>query len=439
MNALRALPKVDSLSRSGGLSLFPLRVRVEAARLAVAEARAQIQAGTVLEGPNVEAIAVRIAQTLTEWSLRPSINLSGVILHTGLGRARLAPSVVEHLTGVALSHSLVELDDETGKRGDRQAHVRTMLRELTGAEDAHVVNNAAAAVILSLTALAKDREVVLSRGQMVEIGGSFRMPDIVRASGCRLVEIGTTNKTRINDYESAIGPETGAVLRCHTSNFKIIGFTGQPSLKEIVQVAHAYGVPCVDDMGTGCIVDTASLGMVKVPTIQDSVDAGADVVTGSGNKLLGGPQAGLVLGKATLMEQIRCHPLARAVRVDKLTLAALEATLQLYRQGREREIPTLRYISRSLDEVRALAARLANSAAGSVVEEGITEVGGGSAPGTGVRTWRVGLAGEGPDALLALLRESGIIGRVENDRVWLDPRTLDETEVDQVCEVLRCL
>jgi len=438
MDPLRTLPKVDVLSRSPALAEFPERIRIEAARAAIDESRANIRSGAP-SAVALEELALQYARRMTERTLAPAINMSGVVLHTGLGRARLAPAAVEQLREVAANHSFVEFDETTGKRGDRQEHVRGLLRELTGAEDAHVVNNAAAALVLTLTCLAKDRDVVLSRGQMVEIGGSFRMPDIVRESGCRLIEVGTTNKTRLSDYESAMGETTGAVLRCHTSNFKIIGFTGQPPLKEIVRVAHAFGAPCIDDMGTGCIVDTSAFGMVKVPTVQDSLREGADVVTASGDKLLGGPQAGLILGKTAFVANIRRHPFARIVRVDKLTLAALQATLALYRQGREREIPTIRYLSRPLEEVRSLAERLAAAREGSVVEEGVTEVGGGSAPGTGVPTWRVGLEGDNADALLDRLRRAQVVGRIESGRVWLDPRTLDEGEIEQVLEVLRSI
>ncbi len=439
MDPLRALPKVDALSRAATLDEFPERVRVEAARQAIAETRRAIQSGARLNGHTLEDMAAEKARGMIARSLMPAINLSGVILHTGLGRARLAPAAIEHIALVAANHSVLEIDTETGKRGDRQDHVRSLLCELTGAEDALVVNNAAAAVVLTLSALARDREVVLSRGQMVEIGGSFRMPEIVRESGCVLVEVGTTNKTRLSDYEAAIGDQTGAVLRCHTSNFKIIGFTEQPELTKIARLAHDRGVPCVDDMGTGCIVDASLFGMVKVPTIQDSLEGGADVVTASGDKLLGGPQAGLIVGRTEYVGRIKKHPLARAVRIDKLTLAALEATLRLYLQGREREIPTIGYLSRPLEEVRRLAEALAGVVSGSVIDEGVTEVGGGSSPGTGVKTWRVGLPQRPADAIAKRLRLNGIIARIEDDRVWLDPRTLDESEVETVCEVLKSI
>lgn len=439
MDSLRSLPKVDALSRAPELADFPERIRVEAARRAIGEMREAIKRGAAPNGQAPQSRALAIAKELAGMSLRPAINLTGVILHTGLGRARLAKSVADHVAEIASQHSLLEIDADSGKRGDRQEHVRALLQSLTGAEDALVVNNAAAAVVLSLSALARGREVILSRGQMVEIGGSFRMPEIVEESGCRLVEVGCTNKTRLSDYEAAIGNETGAILRCHTSNFKIVGFTEQPSLDEMSRLAHAYGLLALDDMGTGCIVDTSRFGLPKLPTIRDSIAAGADVVTASGDKLLGGPQAGLILGKTAYLDPIRRHPLARAFRVDKLTLAALEATLRLYLDGREAEICTVAYLSRPLDEVRSLARALCDAAKGGTVEEGVTEVGGGSAPGTGIPTWRVGIQVRDAEATLKILRNANIFARIESGKVWLDPRTLEMNELQGVSEVLRSI
>ncbi|HVT12959.1 MAG TPA: L-seryl-tRNA(Sec) selenium transferase [Fimbriimonadaceae bacterium] len=439
MDSLRSLPKVDSLSRAKELAGFPERIRVAVARQVIEEMRQAIRSGTETGGARPEERALAIAENMQRTSLRPAINLTGVILHTGLGRARMAEVVANHVRAVAANHSTLEIEAETGKRGNRQEHVRSLLIELTGAEDAFVVNNGAAAVVLALSALAKGREVILSRGQMVEIGGSFRMPDIVEESGCRLVEVGCTNKTRLGDYESAINGETAAILRCHTSNFKIVGFTEQPSLRDLVRLAHAYGALCIDDMGTGCLSDLSPHRLFEVPTLRDSVAAGSDVVTASGDKLLGGPQAGLILGRSESLEKLRRHPLARAFRIDKLSLAALEATLRLYVEGRESEIRSMAYIGRPLEEVKLLAGKLAECVRGSLLEEGITEVGGGSAPGLGIPTWRVGLSTKNAEATLKKLREADIIGRIEDGRVWLDPRTLEESELEQVCEVLRSI
>lgn len=433
----RSLPSVDALARSPDLSAYPEAVRVAAAREAVKSAREAI--GKNRAGDPLEA-AVRIAGQMTQSSLRPVINLSGVILHTGLGRARLAESAVRQVTEAARAHASVELDLETGARGDRQNHVRGHLHALTGAEDATVVNNNAAAVFLSLHALANRKGVLLSRGQMVEIGGSFRMPDIVRQSGCKLVEVGTTNRTRIEDYEAAITPQTAAILRCHPSNFKVVGFTEEPSAHELAELAHRRGLVLVEDVGSGCLADTTRWGLPKEPTLGDAIAAGADIVTASGDKLLGGPQAGIILGKASLIQKIKKHPLARALRIDKLTLAALEATLMLYSAGQEGEIPTLRYLSRNLEELKEICERLRQAYQGnSSVSEGITEVGGGSLPGAGVPTIRLGLKAKSPRAAAKALRcfNPPILTRIESDQVWLDPRTLEPSEIDAVETALR--
>lgn len=389
-------------------------------------------------GVDAESIVVEEAMRINKVSLSPVINASGVVLHTGLGRARMPSAAAHQVFAAANNHASVEIDLETGKRGDRQEHVRTLLTDLTGAEDAFVVNNCAAALFLTLTTLASGQEVILSRGQMVEIGGSFRMPDIVRSSGCTLVEVGCTNKTRIRDYQEVLSSQTGAILRCHPSNFKIIGFTDEPTVAELASL----GTLLIDDLGSGCIVDTSRYGMSRQPTIQDSLRAGSHIVLSSGDKMLGGPQAGLILGKRDLLKPIRKHPLARAFRVDGLTLSALEATLKLYASGEEAEIPTLRYLARSLADVRRYALRLQKAYPGeAILAPGLTEIGGGSAPGVGIPTWRVGLASSDPDALAAKLRSSDppVVGRIEEDLVWLDPRTVETDEVKLLCKILETL
>lgn len=442
VSELRNLPKVDTLLGVEELKLFPHSVRVAAARAAVGQMRAAMTSGEGLNRFNVVAVAVAAAEALSEYTLRPVVNLSGVVLHTGLGRARLASSVAQRVQLVASSHSALELDLESGTRGDRQGHVRSLLCELTGAEDSLVVNNAAAGVVLTLAALAQGREVILSRGQMVEIGGSFRMPDIVRESGCRLVEVGCTNKTRLSDYSEAISEETAAILRCHPSNFRVVGFTSEPSLSDLATLARERGTVCIDDIGSGCLVDTTRFGLPKEPTIQMSLGSGAHVTICSGDKLLGGPQAGLILGCAPLLEIIRKHPLARAFRIDKLSLSALQATLQLYREGRELEIPTLRYLAREAREVKTKAARLAKAYSGtSKVLACKTEVGGGSAPGAGVDGFAAVLITEHPGKLCQTLRQSNpsILARVQDNAVWLDPRTAEDDEITAVSKVLRGL
>jgi L-seryl-tRNA(Ser) seleniumtransferase len=400
--------------------------------------REKALAGNGFVPEDAEAMALVEAGRLMTPSLRGAINMSGVILHTGLGRARLAPEAAAQLALAAGSHAAVEFDLESGKRGDRQEHVRGYLCDLTGAEDALVVNNAAAGVFLVLNALCAGGEVILSVGQMVEIGGSFRMPDIVRQSGCTLVGVGCTNKTHLRDYQEAMSEETIAILRCHPSNFKMVGFVEEVEPADLARLADDRGIYFIDDVGSGCIVDTTQFGLSRQATLQDSLEAGADVVIASGDKLLGGPQAGLILGSKDCLKEIKSHPLARAVRVDKLTLAALEATLRLYATGRATEVPTIKYLSRPAEEVRASAERMAAAAPGSVLEEGLTEVGGGSLPGEGIRTWRVGVPSADADGVLERLRryDPPIIGRIEDGRVWLDPRTAEDDEVAQVEKAL---
>ncbi len=438
MSDLRKVPSVDKLKRDPALGRFPDAVRSQAARLAVAQARKSIEQGHVFD---LEAFAEREALRLTAPSLKPCINASGVVLHTGLGRARLPEEAVARIAEVAGSHSAVELDLETGRRGDRQDHVRGLLIELTGAEDALVVNNCAAAVFLTLNALCSGSEVILSRGQMVEIGGSFRMPDIVRQSGCALVEVGCTNRTRLSDYANAISDQTSAILRCHPSNFAIVGFHEEPSLNELSELARSRGKFLLDDAGSGCLLDTRQFGLAKEPTLQEAVSAGADIVMASGDKLLGGPQAGLIVGKAALIKRIRAHPLARAVRVDKLTLAGLEATLRLYSQNRAQDIPVWRSLSKDLTSVKRSAQRLKRACPGSVICEGATEVGGGAMPGNSVPSWRLGIPADDADELLAALRNNDppIIGRIEDGKVWLDLRTVEDGELRTIENALRGL
>jgi len=440
VSGFRNLPKVDALAASDMLAAYPERVRVSAARAAVDRLREALRNGQAPDLQNPEVLALAEAKRLSRPSLRRVINLSGVVLHTGLGRARLAASVAEEVAQVAAAHSAVELDLDTGKRGDRQSHVREHLRELTGAEAAFVVNNAAAGVLLSLTALCAGRPVVLSRGQMVEIGGQFRMPDVVRQSGCQLVEIGCTNKTHLGDYEQALSAHaeaSGAILRCHPSNYKIVGFTSEPAPEDLARLAHERGWLMIDDVGSGCLLDTTQYGLPREQTMQEALASGADVVIASGDKMLGGGQAGLIVGSAAAIDRIRRHPLARAVRIDKLSMAALEATLRLYRHGRHHEIPTWAALGRDLDQVRALAERLAAARPGSEVAEGRTEVGGGSAPGASVPTWRVALEGNADELARALrVLDTPIVGRIEDGRLWLDPRTLEDDEVAEVEEAL---
>lgn len=394
-----------------------------------------------------------VLQAVQRWrtpTLRRVINATGVVLHTGLGRAVLAESARRAVEEVAQGHSMLEVDRETGERGDRIEHVRELLCRLTGAEDATVVNNNAGAVLLAVTVLAQGREVIISRGQLVEIGGAFRMPDIIAQSGARLVEVGTTNRTRLSDYEQAITPDTALLVRCHPSNFRIVGFTEEVSAPDLASLAHRHGLAVLDDVGSGCLVDTEQFGLEREPTLQESIQAGCDVVTCSGDKLLGGPQAGILLGRKHIMQRIRKHPLHRALRVDKLTLAALEATLRLYLNPQEalREIPVLRALAMSADEIRRRAQRLKRRLQTSLsaqavtvrLREGASAVGGGSLPGQQLPTmlvclrWRDGNASQLARALR--WQEPAVFTRIEQDEVVIDPRTLLEDEFGTLVEAV---
>ncbi|MCW5937421.1 MAG: L-seryl-tRNA(Sec) selenium transferase [Fimbriimonadaceae bacterium] len=435
---LRLLPSVDRLASAPELSGFAPQVSTAAAREAIEHFRAEARNGRTFDLARVVQEAVLRAERMARPSLAPAVNMSGVVLHTGLGRSRWAPSVVAQVAQVLRGHSNTEIDLETGARGDRQAHVRSLLQGLTGAEDALVVNNCAAAVFLTLHTLCRGKPVLLSRGQMVEIGGSFRMPDIVRSTGCRLVEVGCTNKTRLQDYAGALEGPDFAILRCHPSNYRIVGFTEQPAPSHLAALAHAEGGHFIDDAGSGCLLQTERFGLPHERTLREAVADGADIVTASGDKLLGGPQAGLVLGTRAAVAALRASDLHRTFRVDKATLAGLEATLRLYAEERELEIPTWRYAARPLDEVGRLATTLAGAWPSAVVEDGVTEMGGGSMPGSGIPTRRVGLPSASAETLAARLRSAPtpIIGRIERDMVWLDPRTAEADEVAYVAQAL---
>src|SRR5437868_10407838 len=340
--------------------------------------------GDLVERVELELAAARGAR------LRRAINATGVIIHTNLGRAPLAREALERVGTVAGGYSNLEYDLREGGRGSRQDHVAPILRRLTGAEAALVVNNNAAAVMLALAALAEGREVVVSRGELIEIGDGFRIPDVLARSGARLREVGTTNRTRAADYERAVGPETAALLRVHQSNFRVVGFTEQPAVAELAAVARRHGVPLVDDLGSGVLV-----ALEGEPSARESLAAGADLVCFSGDKLLGGPQAGVVVGRAELVERLRRHPLQRAVRADKLTLAALEGTLALYAEPElaAREVPVLRMLGEPAEAVRAPAARLAE-AVGGEVEETVACVGGGALPLAEIASFACGVEEE---------------------------------------------
>ena len=426
----RQLPSVDQLMAALSPRGEPLSLVADAARQVLSAARVEaVRSGEPLPASAlVERARVLLEQQATP-SLRRVINASGVILQTNLGRAPLSQKALAAMAEVA-AYSNLEFDLAEGARGSRHEHVRDLLRRTTGAEDGIALNNNAAALFMVLQVFAQGREVIVSRGQAVEIGGGFRIPDVLRQSGAKLVEVGTTNRTYARDYEDAIMPETAAILRVHSSNFKVIGFTAEPSLSELADVARRHGIPLLDDLGSGCLVDTTAYGLEHEPTVQESIAAGVDLAMFSGDKLLGGPQAGIVAGRTNLVAELRRHPLARALRLDKVAIAALNATLMSYASGRQdTEIPVWQVLRRELPALRRRAARWA--AAGGeagAVSQSTTMVGGGSLPGAGVPTWCAAIRPPGgATAFSARLRSNPIpvIARIEADAVLLDPRTVD--------------
>ena len=413
---LRDLPSVDELAR--GLD-DPLAI--DAARSVLERARAEIRAGA--DPGDLGARLAGELQAMRSPNLRRVLNATGVIVHTNLGRAPLAEEAIARVVETARGYSNLELDLSSGTRGSRQDHVAGLLRGLTGADAALVVNNNAAAVLLALAALGEGREVVVSRGELIEIGDGFRIPDVLTRSGARLVEVGTTNRTRAKDYEKAVGPETALLLRVHQSNFRVVGFTELPRLEELAAVARRHDLPLVDDLGSGVLVE-----LPGEPSAKESLAAGADLVCFSGDKLLGGPQAGIVVGRADLVERLRRHPLQRAMRADKLTLAALEGTLRLYVEAPER-IPVLRMLAQDIEAVRARAIRLA-ALVGGAVEETVGRVGGGALPLAELASFACAVE----ESLAAPLRhgEPPVVGVVRDGKLLLDCLTLADAEVDEV-------
>jgi L-seryl-tRNA(Ser) seleniumtransferase len=419
---LRDLPSVDELARDPRLAGEPLAV--DAARAALARAREEIRVGAE-PGDLVERALAELSEIRAP-ALRRALNATGVIVHTNLGRAPLAEAALARAFEIGRGYSNLEYDLAAGARGSRQDHVAGILRRLTGAEAALVVNNNAAAVLLALAALAEDREVLVSRGELIEIGDGFRIPDVLARSGARLREVGTTNRTRAADYERAIAPETALLLRVHQSNFRVVGFTEQPSVAELAAVAARHELALVDDLGSGVLVH-----LEGEPSARESLAAGAELVCFSGDKLLGGPQAGIVVGRADLVERLRRHPLQRALRADKLTLAALEGTLGLYLEPERalREVPVLRMLNEPLEEVRTRAERL-GAAVGGEVEETVGRVGGGALPLAELPSFACAV----DESLAKPLRrgEPPVVGVLRDGRLLLDCRTLTDAEADEV-------
>ncbi|HTX78462.1 MAG TPA: L-seryl-tRNA(Sec) selenium transferase [Longilinea sp.] len=432
MSDLRQLPAVDQLLQTRQaaelISIYGHPLTLEAIRLVLDELREEHKQGETL--PQRPAILQLIQQKLERW-LEPAyvsvINATGVILHTNLGRAPLSPAAVQAMAGVSAGYCDLEYDLEKGTRGHRTERVERLLTHLTGAEAALVVNNNAAAVLLALSALARRRRVIISRTQLVEIGGGFRVPEVMRQSGAVLVEVGTTNRVHLADYEEALNQPTAAILRAYHSNFRIIGFSGEPELSELATLAHRHQVWLIDDLGSGALVDTERFGLEHEPTVQESLAAGADLVCFSGDKLLGGPQAGIIVGRKVLLDKLRKHPLARAIRVDKLCLAALAATLEHYMKDEfERTIPIWQMIAKPEKQIKARAAHWAKTLETGEVVPGKSTIGGGSLPEETLPTFLLALRVPGPNKFLAVLRAQNppIIARVENDQVVLDPRTV---------------
>lgn len=459
---LRLLPSVDEVLRNDEilelLGRSPRGVVVGAVRAALAAMRVQILAGEA-RGKNetnkseyLEQIVEKTMDTV-QLSLRPKlrrvINATGVVLHTNLGRSLLSERARQAVSEVASSYSNLELDLDTGRRGSRYAPLEPLIASLTGAEAALVVNNNAAAVLLALSTMAAGREVIVSRGQLVEIGGSFRVPEVMAQSGARLVEVGATNKTHPEDYVKAVSSETALLLHVHTSNYRIIGFTRETTVSELVEIGRQFSLPVMSDLGSGFLVDLSNCGLPPEPTVQEVVGAGPDVVTFSGDKLLGGPQAGIIAGKGHYIEKMKKNPLTRAVRIDKMTAAALEATLREYldQAGAIKEIPTLRMLTADLDQLEKkaleLSAGLESKIGGKAkikVEKGTSAVGGGAMPAADLPTAVVAVsplemnAGE----LQACLRRGSpaVLGRVQEDRLLLDIRTVGDSEFPLLIEAI---
>ena len=452
VDQLRLLPSIDELLQSAtGQQLivqFSRGMTLRAVRASIAQARANIRDGAACPSPaDLLASAEHMLQLEQQPHLRPVINATGVIINTNLGRAPLSAEALQAVQQVASGYSNLEYDLNAGERGSRYAHVTALLRDLTGAEAALVTNNNAAAVLVALSALAMGREVVISRGQLVEIGGGFRVPDVMRQSGCQLVEVGTTNRTRIGDYAAVLNERTALLLAVHPSNFLITGFTESTPLSALVALAHQHGLLVMDDLGSGCLLLSERYGLAHEPMPQERIAAGADVVCFSGDKLLGGPQAGILVGKEAVLERIARHPLMRAVRIDKMTLAALEATLRHYqREEVETHIPIWRMISAQPSPIAGRASswvsKLKAQGIGAHTQRGESTIGGGSLPGETLPTTLVALdAADVPLPLDELakrlrLRQTPIIGRIQRDTLLLDPRTVLLEQDKEVVQAL---
>lgn len=445
----KSLPSVEKVLSDDRVEML---VQKYSRKVVVDLVRSEIDAArqTILDGyaaPDFDRLVQAIEESAeTSWREWPThvINATGVILHTNLGRAPLSQEAIDAARRAALGYSDLELDLNTGRRGSRQAHISNLMAEVTGAEAALVVNNNASALMLGLAALAVGKEVIVSRGEAVEIGGGFRVPDVLRQSGATLVEVGTTNRTYARDFEAAITENTGAILAVHASNFRVMGFTHAPKLAELVELGAQRGVTVLHDLGSGCLLDTAAYGIAHEPMPQESVQAGVGLGFFSGDKLLGGPQAGIIAGKRELIDIVARHPLARAVRIDKMSMAALAATVLHYIKGEAVDkVPIWRMISMSESEAAAKAERWQARIGGAAsVEKAMSTIGGGSLPGETIDSWALAIDCRnrtgGAEALAKALREGDtpVIGRIEDERVLLDPRTVLPEEEDALLAVV---
>lgn len=458
---LRRLPKVDEVLDLPEVkqmsSAYPRNLIVDGVREIIEERRRLILSLPDKDLEEIEPSAISLVDSLEDWlkkqytpSLKKLINATGVVIHTNLGRSILSESAIEAVVNAASNYTNLEFDLEKGSRGSRHSHVESILVRITGAEAGMVVNNNASAVFLALSTLSYGKEAIVSRGQLVEIGGSFRIPDVMRQSGTILREVGTTNKTYISDYRTAFNEETALLMKVHPSNFRIVGFTHEPALDEMVELSRELGIPIMEDLGSGVLIDLSLYGISYEPTVQESVRAGVDVITFSGDKLLGGPQAGLIVGKAEFIERMKKHPLARAVRIDKMTLAALEATLREYMdtEGVRRKNPTLRMIMTPGDELKARAEGIAKMVASGLgkkfsvtTEPETSRVGGGSLPLAELPTTVVSIkySQMSANAIEELLRRNDppVIVRIKDDAIMLDPRTIQEGEEQEILMALK--
>jgi L-seryl-tRNA(Ser) seleniumtransferase len=448
MTKLSELPSVEQLLQTARvvalINAYGRPLVLDALRMSLDEARSAYKSSAD-SLPGRDILVDRADQLLAGWTrptIQPVINATGVILHTNLGRAPMSRAAVDAMQAVARGYSNLEFDLSSGKRGSRTIHADAFLQKLTGAEAALVVNNNASAVLLILSALAKGKRVVISRTQLVEIGGSFRVPDVMKQSGVKLVEVGATNKVHLRDYREALSDDAALLLRAHRSNFKIVGFTEEPELSRIAELAHEFGVPFIDDIGSGALLDTTKYGLGHEPTAQESLAAGADLVCFSGDKLLGGPQAGIIIGRADLLEKIKKHPLARAVRADKLCLAALSTTLLHYlKDEATREIPIWRMISMTHVQVKMRAEAWRDTLGQGQVVRSESTVGGGSLPEESMPTFVLSLCVKHPDKVLKKLRTKNppVIARTVDDKILFDPRTVLEEQDKQLINILHSL